>query len=378
MADLSPGESGFPLSVVLPTIYRKDLIRSTLSSIVPQLESGDELLISLNVAPQEFESSRAELSAFVASLQITDAAVTRFVTPGRKCKVYQHWNFAISSAEHKEIVFIHDDEIYRNNLLSIARKEFGDDEDTVLVIGGQINVHTFARKFHTFRRVWFTERKIFERGDWLAHQASSTYPKFGATCYMFRRKVDNFWFFEQNIRVADAILMYFLSLRGKVIERTELFGTHLQHAGNTYLRDCLEVDHVPYWLGLQKLGELENVPELTVAAEEVKRNAVSAYSRNALGAALPISDKAGWKECIRQCGLAGRYPSLMVRLIDLVPMKWAILPKIAICIRWFNRKILGNREIVNFGAEKVDLKKQLVVTDLLYQEFKTRAFSNSR
>lgn len=319
-----------------------------------------------------------DLMDFIGSFSLQSNIIVNIISPGEFIsRQYVHWNFAVSHALYKEIVFIHDDEIYNAELLDIARAEFSEDADVTLVTGGQINVHPSASDFRVFRTVRFEERKVYEPRAWLEFQRNQSFPKFGATVYIFRRLELNYWFLEKNVRISDALLIYQLALRGKVIERPEYFGTHLQHAGNTALNEYLNVGHVPYWAGLCQLGELENERKLIDASNCIKKEAIRTYSRNALCAALPKGDHQGWNECLRQCELAGGKPEWLVRLINSLPMKWIILPPVARAAKLLFHKVAPNSGRGKLTGERVDLKECLGLTDAVVDDFKSRAASSA-
>ncbi|RYD86110.1 MAG: glycosyltransferase family 2 protein [Verrucomicrobiaceae bacterium] len=365
-----------PISVVLPTIFRKELIKSTLSSIVPQLKEIDELLISLNVHSDQKKECETILKEYVDRLREFNFAF-ELVGPEKQLKVYEHWNFAISKARNDNIAFIHDDEIYNHNLLAIAREEFGSDSKISLVTGGQINVYSGKLGISSHKEISFAKRRVFETAEWIESQSNRKFPKFGATAYIFRRQSETYWFFEQNTRVSDGLMMYHLAMIGRVVERPEFFGTHLEHSGNSMQTDYLETNHTPYWQGMNQLGHLTGCSYLREASALLKSEVSSTYSRCALLAAIPLRNKEGYLECLRQCSLAGTNPTLALRIIDGLPFKWQLLPPIIKAIKQIKRKIDLRRLSFDLESELI-LAELLGVSLNLVTEFKRRALSHLR
>lgn len=378
MSETSSESLNLAISVVLPTIFRRDLIKSTIDSILPQLKCNDELLISLNVENVEFEKCLNELKIFVEQRQTACLGKVRYITPGQKLKVYAHWNFAISETANNQIIFIHDDEIYNANIVDISRKEFAADPEVTVIMGGQINVYSSSTKINSFKKIWFDERSVWRPREWLYKQSNPSLPKFSATSYIFRKQEKSFWFFERDYRVSDSLLVYHLAIKGKVVERPEFFGTHLHHASNTFLTYFLEEDHLPYWEGLRRMGEIEQEEWLIQASRTVKNEASTHYSLNALFAALPLGNRRGWAECVRQCRLAGAEPSLLMRLTQRVPFMWQILPPVVRFLKILRHKFGGHKEKMACASNAVKLATALGLSTEIVQKFELCAQENSR
>ncbi|MGJ8723016.1 MAG: glycosyltransferase family A protein [Roseibacillus sp.] len=304
-----------PLSIIIPTVNRGELFRSPLESVVSQLEEGDELIISINGPREPVLKVLEDFEQELAGVEL------KLVWPESKLNIYQHWNFVIRQAKHRECVFVHDDEIYHSRLLAIAREEFLADQETTLVTGGHIRV--IAPQMKCFRTIAFTEREEFPKAEWVEAQKNAVFPKYGCTAYIFRRQLDGYSFFEQNTRVSDALLMYSQSMSGKVVQRPEFFGTRLLHAENTSHTDYLEPGHRAYWEGLAELARESDCESLVRAAQEAKESAAGLYSKNALHAALPRGDRQGFEECLRQIKLAGGAPTSSLKILSRLPLLWA-------------------------------------------------------
>lgn len=302
-----------PLSIIIPTVDRGSLFRSPLESVIPQLCTGDELIISINGPREPVESVLEDFREQLVGIEL------RLIGPAKKLNIYQHWSFAISHASHKECVFVHDDEIYHAGLLAIAREEFQADPETTLVTGGHIRV--IAPSMDCYRTIQFEKREEFPKGTWIKAQKNVVFPKYGCTAYIVRLQ-ESYPFFDENTRVSDALLMYTQSMAGKVVQRPEFFGTRLLHAENTSHTDYLEPGHRPYWQGLAELSQKFDSETLEQAMEEARKAAPALYSNNALSAALPRGDQEGFQECLKQIDLAEGELHRVLKLLVSLPLLW--------------------------------------------------------
>jgi hypothetical protein len=374
--DLKEGNEKQGLSVLLPTIARNNLIDSTLESIVPQLSAEDELVISLNVP----KSSVDEISARLRRLIVSIGTIKfRFIVPPRPMKIFEHWNFIFRSASRDQIVFIHDDEIYRSNLLKIAREEFSSAPDVSLVVGGQLKVYANRHTgvVASLER-HFDEKRTFDGRLWIRSQEKFDIPKFGATAYMFRRTSEAFWFLEDNTRISDALLLYHQAFRGKVVERPEIFGTYLQYSSNSTLTDTLEANHNPYWRALKKMGQLEYEEQLIDNSEKVRILSIRNYSACALNAAIPLRDKIGYDECLNQIRLAGGNVTGILSIIDRLPGKWIYMPPIMSVLKKLYRRLGAGKLPNNAGSSSTMISEILDLPLALVESFRARAQENAR
>lgn len=302
-----------PLSIIIPTVDRGSLFRSPLESVIPQLRAGDELIISINGPREPVERVLEDFRDQLAGIDL------RLIGPEKKLNIYQHWSFAISHASHKECVFVHDDEIYHTGLLAIAREEFAADPNTTLVTGGHIRV--IAPGMDCYRTIQFDKREEFPKGEWIHAQKDVVFPKYGCTAYVVRLQ-ESYPFFDENTRVSDALLMYTQSMAGKVVQRPEFFGTRLLHAENTSHTDYLEPGHRPYWQGLAELSQKFDSAALEQAKKDARKAAPSLYSQNAMNAALPRGDRAGFEECLKQIEHAGGEARGTLKVLAPLPLLW--------------------------------------------------------
>jgi hypothetical protein len=88
------------LTVIVPTRQRHDTLRSTLRSCVTQDSDALDILVSDNASTPE---TREVVESF-------DDPRIRYVNPGRRLSMSEHWDFALSHVDDGYVTFLGDDD----------------------------------------------------------------------------------------------------------------------------------------------------------------------------------------------------------------------------------------------------------------------------
>ena len=286
---MSAASSPQSFSVVLPTVNRGELFRSALESLIPQLELGDELIISINGPEQPV---MLVLEDYIERLP---KGCLRIVRPREQLTIYRHWNFALSHATKEWVVFLHDDEIVHAGLLARARREIAADSGISLITGGTMMAD--AREGLTaYPCNEIHANKLHEGRVWIEAAAKRLDLHYSISCYIFKR-LPSYPYFENETRVADWLLMLDAAAGGKVLEADLFFSTHLLHSSNQSWVDYLTPGQIPFWRGLETLNRRHGL-HLDAWVAHSRGATCMGYLRNALLAALPAHDKEGFELCL--------------------------------------------------------------------------------
>jgi glycosyltransferase involved in cell wall biosynthesis len=341
-----------PLSVVLPTRNRLALLRCTLECILPQLKGDDEVVVLV-------EGPNDESYGYLQSLV---GRGIRIIHAEGRVGGYLHYRLLFEAAKHDAIVMVHDDELYRGDLLSTVSRVFATDTNITFVNMGQLMVLSGARLLIQ-SYVRFLRDNTRNGLHWVEEQvAAGMY--FNCSCLVFRRDREVLKVLDREQISADNLFVSLVASKGSVRELPIFASTWLLHAGNTSKRDYLTPGHSALWEGfarLKKTGQLAFLSDQAVSFQ--RRNAIGVYTRNALAAAAVDGNKPGYRECLRQISLAGGNP-LFLRL-GLLPGCWfALKASMRLIKRWTPLGRSSQQFSGNLGPEDLasvlDLPKALV------------------
>lgn len=285
-----------PLSIVLPTKDRLDLLQCCIASIQPQMLDRDELLVLVDGPEDQSYGYLQDLQTRVSGL--------RLVHPAGRLGGFSHYRLLFESAHHDHIVMVHDDELYHASLLREVRNSFSCHPSLTFINTGQLVVWA-GSKVAIQRNIEFSEERIVPGREW-ASQEIAKGMKFNCSCLAFRRIPETFEVLTRTQISADNLFVAMLAAKGDILELPIFGSTWLLHSGNTSRRDYLRPGHEALWTSLAELrqrGELAFLSDETL--ESQKRIAIGIYSWNAFAAAAVDGNADGYRECLRQTRLAG-------------------------------------------------------------------------
>lgn len=301
------------LSVVLPTYKRRALLPFCIDSVLPQLESGDELLILID-GPQD------PSHPYVAELAAKDPRV-RITTPSGKLTPYEIYRMLFERAAHEHIVMVHDDEIYHSRLLEKARARFTQEPSVTFQLAGQIRIFA-SDHVYSHANVAYPAEKLMEGKDWVAGQIS-TGMRFNCSCLVFRRTQEGLDVLTREQLSADNLFAIAQASAGKVTQSDYFSSTWLIHATNTSRRDYLTPDHRPLWRGIEALRGRPGYEHITEQhVRDQRAIAARAYLWNAFAAAAVDGKRDAFLQCLRYAAEAVPGPLLpgVLRVLAIQPL----------------------------------------------------------
>jgi hypothetical protein len=293
------------ISVIIPAGSRYCLLKHTLKSIVPQLNQGDQLIVSSDQLSFE---EKAKIRA-----HCTDRVEIKAIEPPPGLSIFEHWNWLIGQARNDCVVLLHDDEIYHAELLAKCRAEFGD-PDVALIVGGQIRIQ--CRMSTPFVDIFipkFAYRKM-DGENWIDQYAAKGM-QFCCSCYAFRLQKSKLKFLRRDQMSGDTLFVLDQALAGKVVELPMIQGTWLKHNTNTSSREYLQRDNHTYLEGLDELLAQTNARAVQTHICLYKGQIASNYWRNAFTSALLAKDYSGFAHCLATATALGYKPNIKERVL---------------------------------------------------------------
>jgi len=309
------------ISVVAPTYKRRALLPFCIDSVLPQLESGDELLILI-------DGEQDPSYAYVAELAAKDPRV-RITMPGGKVGPFEIYRMLFERAAHDHIVMVHDDEIYHSRLLEKVRARFTREPAVTFQLAGQIRV-LISDSVHSFANIAYPEEKLMEGREWVSGQIGSGM-LFNCSCLVFRRTAEALKVLTREQLSADNLFAIVQASSGKVTQSDYFSSTWLLHATNTSRRDYLTINHHPLWRGIEALQGRPGYEYLT--EEDVRKQrqiAARAYLWNAFAAAAVDGKREAFLQCVRYAAEAvpGKLLPSLLRVFTVKPL-WFVFCRAA-------------------------------------------------
>lgn len=209
------------LSIMLLTTGKQPLIEFSIRSLLPQVETEDEFVISINSTDSSAISWVRELIQ-----KLDPEGLIRVIQTGSQCSVYEHYRFVIDHSLNDHLLIAHDDEIYNSTILQEFRTGFSNPSVTV-VVGGLLMVEPSAGKLRISQENSFTESKIRNGLEWIK-ETEGLYPRFCFSSLALNKKVLKLNIFSATATSADCLAVTQQAIAGSVYHSKKIFATWLQ------------------------------------------------------------------------------------------------------------------------------------------------------
>lgn len=232
--------SKYSLSVVLLTRGQQPLMKYTIESIIHQIDSKTEFIISINT------NDESNIKYVMKMLDSFDHKKNiKIISTGRNLQVYEHYRFATEACQCDNVLIIHDDDIYHSSAIRKIRQGFEQDNVNV-VVGGMLKTELYENKIGLSYVNLVNDFGTKDGVSWLMNH-KDFYPKFCYSAVAFRRNGFDMNTFSKKSTAADCLLVAMRAMSGNVYETGIVLATWLQLPNRTSRWAAIDHRLIPAW-----------------------------------------------------------------------------------------------------------------------------------